>query len=476
MREDPTTPSHAQAKALGPRGIALIALGLVIVAFGLFMLVGGVRLITLGGSWYFALAGIGFAAAGVLTMRRRPLGTVVYLAVLAATVIWSVWDSGLAFWPLFSRLFALAVIALLLLLLMPALRGGESSASRRWSHVLAGLIAVALGATLYTALQPQPVQTADGAPAPVPGNAVGAAAGGDWHHWGRTPSGTRHAPLDQITPENVEGLQVAWTYRTGETPKSGSQTHVVTPLHVNGMLYGCTQSSRLFALDAETGQERWTFDPKTGESIFPRCRGVGYHDATATGAAPAEPAAACTRRIIATTVDARIVAVDALTGQPCADFGDHGIVSLRVGMGETRPEFYFPTTAPTVARNLVIVGGLVWDNQELGEPSGVVRAFDVSTGALEWAWDLGNPAITGLPPEGQRYTPGTPNVWSTPAFDEALGLVYLPTGNATPDFWGGHRTEADDRYRRSGRRTALRACGRAAGYRAIARVARDARS
>jgi len=451
MLEDSTSPSRAKAKALGLRGIALIALGLVIVAFGLFMLVGGVRLITLGGSWYFALAGIGFVAAGILVMLRRPLGTVVYLAVLAATAVWAVWDSGWAFWPLFSRLFALAAIAVLLLLLMPALRGGEPSAFRRPGYVLAGLIAVALGATLYTALQPQPVQTADGAPAPVPGNAVGAAAGGDWRHWGRTPSGTRHAPLDQITPGNVADLQVAWTYRTGEIPKSGSQTHVVTPLHVNGMLYGCTQSSRLFALDAETGQERWTFDPKTGESIFPRCRGVGYHDATATGAAstvPAgeQPTAACTRRIIATTVDARIVAVDALTGQPCTDFGDNGIVSLRVGMDKGNPEFYFPTAAPTVTRNLVIVGGLVWDNQELGEPSGVVRAFDVRTGELVWAWDLGNPAITGLPPEGQSYTPGTPNVWSTPAFDEALGLVYLPTGNATPDFWGGHRTEADDRY------------------------------
>ncbi|EER60961.1 quinate dehydrogenase (pyrroloquinoline-quinone), partial [Acidovorax delafieldii 2AN] len=154
MLEDSTSPSRARAKALGFRGIALIALGLVIVAFGLFMLAGGVRLITLGGSWYFALAGIGLIAAGILAMLRRPLGTVVYLAVLAATAIWAVWDSGWAFWPLFSRLFALAAIAVLLLLLMPALRGGEPSASRRPGHVLAGLIAVALGATLYTALQP----------------------------------------------------------------------------------------------------------------------------------------------------------------------------------------------------------------------------------------------------------------------------------------------------------------------------------
>lgn len=119
---------------------------------------------------------------------------------------------------------------------------------------------------------------------------------------------------------------------------------------------------------------------------------------------------------------------------------------MHTAMGSPDQNLYFPTAAPTVVRNLVVVGGLVWDNQKTGEPSGVVRAFDVRTGALAWAWDLGNPSITREPPPGQTYTPGTPNVWSTPAFDEALGLIYLPTGNATPDFWGGERSPADDRY------------------------------
>jgi quinate dehydrogenase (quinone) len=113
-------------------------------------------------------------------------------------------------------------------------------------------------------------------------------------------------------------------------------------------------------------------------------------------------------------------------------------------MGSLDKELYFPTAAPTVVRDLVIVGGLVWDNQKTGEPSGVVRAFDVRSGALVWAWDLGNPAIIRDPPEGQSYTPDTPNVWSTPAFDDELGLIYLPTGNATPDFWGGQRSPADE--------------------------------
>ncbi|WP_454869657.1 membrane-bound PQQ-dependent dehydrogenase, glucose/quinate/shikimate family [Pseudomonas putida] len=260
--------------------------------------------------------------------------------------------------------------------------------------------------------------------------------------------GTRHAALEQITPDTVAGLRVAWTYRTGEIPE-GRQGHVVTPLHVNGILYGCTQSSKLFALNADTGEEIWRFDPKAAtNNVYPRCRGVSYYDdaANTTESSAQNASSLCMPRIIATTVDARIIAVDAMTGAPCTHFGDGGSVSLRVGMGEQNQELYFPTAAPTVVLNLVVVGGLVWDNQKVGEPSGVVRAFDAHTGALVWAWDLGNPAITRLPPEGGTYSAGTPNVWSTPAFDDALGLIYLPTGNATPDFWGGHRTAADERY------------------------------
>lgn len=228
---------------------------------------------------------------------------------------------------------------------------------------------------------------------------------------------------------------------------------MVTPLHVDGVLYGCTQSNVMFAVDADSGQEKWRFDPRATGTYRPRrCRGVGYYDAAPKGT-PGTPALAddasaltCKRRIISTTVDARIVAVDAATGAPCQDFGDRGFVSLNRGLSDNQTGFYFPTAAPTIVNDMIVVGGPVWDNTQVGEPSGVVRAFNATTGALVWAWDLGNPGITGLPPEGQTYTPGTPNVWSTPAFDEALGLVYVPTGNATPDFWGGHRTNADETY------------------------------
>jgi quinate dehydrogenase (quinone) len=424
--------------------IALVGLGLTILAPGLLMFAGGIYLIALGGSWYFASAGFGLLISGTLIAWRRPAGAAIYMLVFAGTVAWALWEVGFAFWPLVSRLFAPAVLALPVLLLLPAFRCRIRPVSLATAYALAAAIALALGATLYTAFQPLPLATADSAPEPVPGAAVGAIAGADWPYYGRTPSGTRFAPPNQITPQNVAGLKVAWTYKTGDIPH-GPEGHVVTPLHVGGMLYGCTHTSRLFALDADTGEERWRFDPKAHGNFFPRCRGVSYHDAAASPEAGA-PGAACMRRIISTTVDARLAAVDALNGAPCTDFGNNGIVDLRIGMGEVKPGFYFPTSAPTVVRNLVVVGGLVRDNQETNEPSGVIRAFDVRTGALVWAWDLGNPAITGLPPEGQTYSRGTPNVWSTPAFDEALGLIYLPTGNATPDFWGGQRTEAAEQH------------------------------
>ncbi|MBL8771151.1 MAG: PQQ-binding-like beta-propeller repeat protein, partial [Phenylobacterium sp.] len=267
-----------------------------------------------------------------------------------------------------------------------------------------------------------------------------------------------------------------------------------TPLQVGDMLYACTPTNVVIALDADTGREKWRHDPKVKPHFWHRCRGVAYWDGTqpkvaqradaapgpaaskaaggkaaqakAAGAsadpkaggakaavttAATAPAAAretplCRRRIISSTINAQLFALDAETGQRCPGFGTDGMVDLKTGMGAVKRAFYFQTSMPTVIGDNVIIGGWVADNQELSEPSGVVRAFNVVTGDLVWAWDLGDPGIKKLPPEGKTYTRGTPNVWSTPAFDPDLGLVYLPTGNATPDYWGSHRSAAADTY------------------------------
>src|SRR5690606_32074551 len=169
-------------------------------------------------------------------------------------------------------------------------------------------------------------------------------------------------------------------------------------------------------------------------------------------------AVTCARRLFLPTTDARLIAINADNGQPCSEFGNMGTVDLKVGMGEVKDGYYQQTSTPLVAGNLVIVGGRVADNFAVDEPPGVVRAFNVISGNLEWAWDPGNPEITGAPPEGQTYTRGTPNVWSAMSYDPKLGLAYLPTGNATPDFYAGQRTEQDDKSSASSAARDVKTC------------------
>ncbi|WP_261398286.1 membrane-bound PQQ-dependent dehydrogenase, glucose/quinate/shikimate family [Maritimibacter alkaliphilus] len=436
--------------------ISLLLLGLIILATGAFLLIGGVRLLMLGGSLYFAPAGLALVLSGLLIAARRPEGATLFLVTFVATIVWALVDSGLALWPLISRLMApavLAVLAVIVLLLRPAFDFKTQPTSFLPSRVAAGVVALGIAATFAGAFQTQWIVKPEGRQDLAAGACVSEPAGENWAVWGGNAEGTRFTSLTQLTPENVAGLEPAWTYRTGEIP-SGGQGHIVVPLEVDGKLYGCTHTSRHFAVNSETGEELWTFDPEAEGNIFPRCRGVIYYD-TAQQQAPSErdgdvqPLAAdalCARRIISSTVDARLVAVDADTGAPCVEFGDNGIFDLRNGMGEIKTGYYFQTSSPTMGRGLIVIGGWVHDNAEVGEPSGVIRAFDARTSELVWAWDLGDPSITLLPPPGESYSRGTPNVWSTMSYDDTLGLVYLPVGNATPDFWGGHRSDAANEY------------------------------
>jgi quinate dehydrogenase (quinone) len=450
---------------------------------GLALVAGGIWLVGLGGSPYYLLAGGGVTATGAMLVRRHPAAGLVYGGVLIVTAAWALWESGLEFWPLLPRLFAPAVLGFFVLAVIPSapkgrLRGQSAAAVLLTALGCLCLLAAALPATLTWGQAETPFQALEGAPAAKPAS--------DWRAYGHDPQGTRYSPVDQINRENVEELKVAWTFRTGEKPNRGSEDQN-TPLQVGDTVYVCTPTNVVIALDADSGKEKWRHDPHVKPWYWNRCRGLGYWDAadpkvapsappaakpvpkaaakpepkpaskpeakpeakpvvTAAAAPPAPAAPLCRRRIISTTVNAQLFALDAETGQPCPGFGQNGVVDLKAGMGPVKTGFYFQTSTPTVAGDRIIVGGWVVDNQEVGEPSGVVRAFDVVTGALVWAWDLGNPAITKLPPPGETYTRGTPNVWSTPAFDPQLGLVYLPTGNSTPDYWGSHRSSQSEAY------------------------------
>jgi len=448
---------------------------------GLPLLVGGGWLIFRGGSPYYMLAGAAVLATGVMLVRRHPFAGLVYASVLAVTLAWGVWEAGFEFWPLLPRLFAPAVLGLFVLLVIPTAPKGQwrdraGMAVAALAVLMLGVVGLAVPAT-FTWGQAE-------IPAPVRANAPAAEAASDWRSYGRDPGGARYAPVDQINRENVDELKVAWTFRTGEPANRGSQDQN-TPQMVGDTVYVCTPTNVVIAVDADTGKEKWRHDPKVKPYFWNRCRGVGYWDGTqpklaisraagavapaetppaktaapkapaprpAPAAAPAVQAAAgpaaplCKRRILSSTINAQLFAIDADTGRRCPGFGKGGVVDLTVGIGPIKRGFYFQTSMPTVAGDVVIIGGWVADNQELSEPSGVVRAFDVRTGELVWAWDAGNPEITKLPPEGQTYTRGTPNMWSTPAYDPDLGLVYLPIGNATPDYWGSHRSVASEKY------------------------------
>ncbi len=263
-----------------------------------------------------------------------------------------------------------------------------------------------------------------------------------WPVYAADPGGSRHSPLTEITPENVGELEVAWTYHSGDVLDGSTSfapsTFQNTPILFGDSLYLCTPLNRVIALDPETGEERWSHDPQTDiEGIYTlNCRGV-----TAWTDARALPGAPCARRIFTGTLDARLIALDADTGKPCPDFGEAGTVDLRAGVGDTKPGEYGVTSPPALIGDRIVTGSMVLDNRRVDAPGGVVRAFSARTGELLWAWDPVPPAGSGGRADG--YERGTANAWSILSVDEERNLVFVPTGNTSPDYYGGQREGLD---------------------------------
>jgi len=269
-----------------------------------------------------------------------------------------------------------------------------------------------------------------------------------WPVVGSNNAGQRFTTLNQITPDNVKDLAVAWTYHHGDfsgpTATHGPTAFQVTPLAIDGTLYFCTPYNRVIALDALSGKEKWKYDPKVNlTGVYSAlCRGVSYWQDPA-----AEPASACAKRIFTGTLDARLIALDAQTGKPCEGFGEQGSVNLLRGLGDVRPAEYSVTSPPLVIGERVLTGAFVQDGQRTDAPSGAVRAFDVRTGELQWVFDPvppGTPAITAEDVKnGKTLTRGTPNVWALMSADTERKLVFLPMGNPSPDHYRG--TERADK-------------------------------
>ena len=272
-------------------------------------------------------------------------------------------------------------------------------------------------------------------------------AGADgWSHYGASLGGDRYAAPSTITRENVGHLSPAWVYRTGGAT-DGSGFHgnpsrlQATPILVQGKLIASTGFNRVFALDPATGAEIWTYDP---EVDFSRpysepfaSRGVAAWNGPASAADP------CRTRVFLGTLDARLIALDADKGTPCADFGKDGEVDLSAGVRGFRPRDYSVTSPPAVVGDLVIVGSAIGDNGAAEVESGVVRAYHVGDGSLAWAWDPlprsdDHPAADGWEAATRNRTGGA-NVWSVMSADPERDLVFLPTTSPSPDFYGGMR-------------------------------------
>lgn len=451
-----STPSTPSSPA--PRWPALL-LGLLLLAFALAFVIGGAVLVGRAGSPYYLVMGLVLGASALQFLRGRPSAWLVYLLGFAGTAAWAVSEAGADFWALHARLFAFACLLLLVLLAQPSMRrrAGLAPLAGRFGAASA-VVALGLAATAWGMFQPHGLHASTIASGRVP--VTPATAAKDWSAYGNGPGGDRFGALDLINRGNVDRLAVAWTYRTGDVPISdgnGAEDQL-TPLQIGATVYVCTPHNNVIAIDADTGAEKWKRVIAAQSKVWMRCRGLAYFDATQPLAQPTQSGsspvtavtvaagAPCQRRILMNTITGELVALDADTGEFCPDFGDHGRVDLKQGLGAAPDPLWVPTSAPTLAGTTVVVGGRVSDNVALDMPGGVVRGFDVVTGRLRWAFDPGNPDDKNAPDAGKTYVRSTPNVWAPMSYDPALNTVFMPTGSAAIDLWGPKRTELDHRF------------------------------
>ena len=445
---------------------------------GLTMAGLGLWLAVLGGTLYYLLAGLVLLAATVFSWRgEHRISLLLYAAGFAGTVVWSLMEiAGKGWLPawgidLAGRIGLLGglIAAVALSYLMWRIPPGKPLRRFGLFSLLGAAVAVAALVLIYwerveAAGPARQLAVADGSP----GNSQ-AEAGADWRAYGGTAGGRRYSSLNQISVTNVAGLEEAWTFQTGDlNPNEGRVFYSSqnTPIKAEDFLYICTPTNKVFALDPGSGEVRWSYDPgvphTSMESLFSAaCRAVAYHDdgepagrpeaidhmPAVEGAIGAVPrgGSECHRRIYVSTADGRLIALDAVGGFLCEDFGEGGTVDMTAGMGLRAPGFASNTSGATVAGGLLILGQQVSDNQRRDAPSGVVRAYDARTGELRWAWDALRPDPQALLAPGEIYPRGTPNVWNVISADESLGLAFLATGNAAADQWGGNRLAEEDR-------------------------------
>jgi quinoprotein glucose dehydrogenase len=250
----------------------------------------------------------------------------------------------------------------------------------------------------------------------------------------------RYSSLTQINRDNVSRLKVAWVYHTGDvsdgTKYPRKSEFETTPIFVDGALYLTTAFNRVVALDPLTGRQKWVFDPKIALDAE-YSEGLMNRGVSTWLDSSRKPGAPCRRRIFLATIDARLISLDAASGEACKDFGSGGEVDLKQGIAHIiRVGEYEETSPPAIVDDLVVAGSAIADNDRVDSPDGVVRAFDARTGTLRWKWE---PIPASLAPTGAG------NAWSVISVDGERDLVFVPTGAPSPDYHGAKRP-GDDKW------------------------------
>jgi quinoprotein glucose dehydrogenase len=263
-----------------------------------------------------------------------------------------------------------------------------------------------------------------------------AAPGQDWPVYLGDKANTHYSALKQINSRNVTRLQVAWTYHSGDCGSDDRSQIQCNPLIIDGVLYGTSPQLKLLALDAATGREIWRFQPFGGVNIDTSIgvnRGVAYW------------ADGNDRRILY-TADHYLYAVNAQTGKAMENFGDAGRVDLKKDLGRDVSKLYLVTTTPGIVfKDLIILGMRESEGPGPVAP-GHIRAYNIRTGRLAWIFHTipwpGEPGYETWPPDAWKFI-GAANCWTGMALDQKRGLLYVPTGSAAFDFWGGNRIGQD---------------------------------
>ncbi|MGM8891585.1 membrane-bound PQQ-dependent dehydrogenase, glucose/quinate/shikimate family [Psychrobacter sp. 1Y1] len=469
---------------------------IIMAIFAAPLLIGGAYLLSLGGSPYYLIAGVIILTTAFLLFKKHWSAYGLYALFIVATMAWALWESGFYWWALAPRVGFPLIFGLLMLLpwVSNKMRGPKTHVAANVAatnnvkksplYYWGLLVSVAVGALLSFGslannatdkLGELDLTAANDDEQNVSSDETSANLGdplsngqqtpdGEWSAYGRTDYGQRYSPLDKINTDNVKDLELAWQIQTGDVkgPNDvGETTYQATPLKIGNGLYLCTPHNWVLALDADSGETLWKFDPQVEENLqrqHQTCRGVSYYAGQATSPVQVQKIAGntfenaskqCDAKIFIPTSDAKLYALDPNTGQRCQDFGDDGALGLMHNMPFNQAGYYYSTSPPVIAGDTIIVAGAVNDNYDVNSPSGVIRAYDVNTGELLWNWDSGDPDNTApfdVNDPTQTYKTSSPNSWSVATADEELGLAYFPMGNRTPDQLGNYRNAAEEKY------------------------------